>query len=116
MIVELALAVAFSFSRTDGNIRPFHAHIGANGSVVVDGRRTRRLSAARFDHLRRVAIATSFAGLPRRIVCPGVLPDVAARNVTFTAGHKVWAVSARGGCNARFERMYNALAKAAGIS
>lgn len=115
MIAEAAVAIAFTFSRTDGNIRPFHARIAANGDVTVDGARTGHVGSARLAALRRIAAYTSFAGLPAHIACPGVLPDVATRNVTMTSGRKSWSVTTRGGCNARFERMYRALAGAAAI-
>jgi hypothetical protein len=115
VIVEAAVAVAFSFSRTGGNIMPFHARIAASGRLVVDNRPRGTLRSAQLAALRRLLEQQRFATLPARIVCAGVLPDVATRSVATTTRGKRHAVSVRGGCSRRFERVYAALARAAGL-
>ena len=115
MIAEAAVAVAFSFSRTGGNIRPYHARIAASGHVVVDNEVRGRLKSARLAALHRLVEQQRFATLPRRIACAGVLPDVATRSVTTSSQGKTHSVNVRGGCSRRFDRVYAALARAVGL-
>jgi hypothetical protein len=115
VIAEAAVAVAFSFSRTGGNIMPFHARIAASGRVVVDNQPHGTLRSAQLASLRGLFEQQRFATLPARIVCAGVLPDIATRSVTATLHGKGHSVSVRGGCSRRFDRVYAALARAAGL-
>jgi hypothetical protein len=104
-------AQGFSFGRTGGNIRPLEARISATGRVVVDGKQSRTLTQAQVRTLRAVLLRERFSSLPTRIACRA-LPDVATRHVT-AAGK---TVSVHGGCSARFDRVYAALARAAGVA
>ena len=115
MIAEAAIAAAFSFSRFGGNIMPFHARIAASGRVVVDGDPRALLTRAKVAALHRLVDRERFASLPVHVACAGVLPDVATRSVTATSHGKRHSVSVRGGCNRRFELVYGALARAAGL-
>ncbi|MDX6387674.1 MAG: hypothetical protein QOD85_1476 [Gaiellaceae bacterium] len=107
-----AATQGFSFGRSGGNIRPLEARISVTGRVVVDNERRGLLSSARLRALRAVVARERFTALPARIVCKGVLPDIATRHVS-TAGK---VVSVHGGCSARFNHVYDALARAAGIA
>ena len=101
----------FAFGRSGGNIRPLEARISVTGRLVIDNERRGLLSGARLRALRAVIARERFTSLPTRIVCKGVLPDIATRHVS-AAGK---SVSVHGGCSVRFNHVYDALAHAAGI-
>jgi hypothetical protein len=107
-----AVPQGFSFGRSGGNIRPLEVTISAAGRVTVDKERRGVVPQARLRALQRLLEREGFATLPGRIVCKGVLPDVATRHV-FASGK---SVSVRGGCNGRFDRVYAALAHVAGVT
>ena len=113
LVVAAAVAVApsFVFGRAGGNVVPLRAQIYPGGRVVVNGQPGRHLTRARVTALRRYAAAQRFGQLPRRIECPGVLPDIATLYVKVGAAR---AVTEHGSCNRRFDRVYAALAKAVG--
>lgn len=102
----------FAFGRSGGNIRPLEARISVSGRIVVDSEGRGVLSGAQLRALRNVVARERFTALPARIVCRGVLPDIAMRHIS-AAGK---SVSVHGGCSARFNRVYDALAHAAGIA
>jgi hypothetical protein len=102
----------FSFGRSGGNIRPLEVRISATGRVVVGNERRGVLTQARLRALQRVVERERFAALPARIVCTGVLPDIATRHVVASGR----SVTAQGGCSVRFDRVYAALAHAAGVT
>lgn len=105
------MAQGFSFGRSGGNIRPLDARISATGRVVVDGKQSRTLPQAQLRTLRAILVRERFSSLPTRIACRA-LPDVATRHVA-AAGK---TVSVQGGCSPRFDRVYAALARAAGVT
>jgi hypothetical protein len=107
-----ALKQGFSFGRSGGNIRPLEVRISAAGRVVVDKERRGVLTQARLRALQQVVERERFATLPTRIVCKGVLPDIATRHVAASGR----SVSVQGGCSVRFDRVYAALARAAGVT
>jgi hypothetical protein len=107
-----AVRQGFSFGRSGGNIRPLEARISVTGRVVVDAERRGVLTQPQLRALQRVVERERFAALPARIVCKGVLPDVATRHVVASGR----SVSAQGGCSVRFDRVYAALARAAGVT
>jgi hypothetical protein len=107
-----AATQGFSFGRSGGNIRPLEVRISVTGRLVVDNESRGLLSGARLRALRSVVARERFTALPARTVCKGVLPDIATRHV-YAAGK---SVSVHGGCSARFNRVYDALARAAGIA
>jgi hypothetical protein len=113
LVVAAALAAtpSFVFGRAGGNVVPMRAAIYASGRVVVNGQPGRHLTRAKVTALRRYAAAQRFGQLPRRIECPGVLPDIATLYVKVGGAH---TVSEHGSCNRRFDRVYAALAKAVG--
>jgi hypothetical protein len=113
LVVAAAVAVApsFVFGREGGNVVPLHAQIYRGGRVVVDGQPGRRLTRAKVTSLLRLAAAQRFSRLPRRIECPGVLPDIATLYVKVGAARTVFE---HGSCNRRFDRVYTALAQAVG--
>jgi hypothetical protein len=113
LVVAAALAAtpSFIFGRAGGNVVPMRAAIYPSGRVVVNGRPGRRLTRAKVTALRRSAAALGFSKIPRRIECPGVLPDVATLYVKVGAARTAFA---HGSCNRRFDRVYAALAKAVG--
>jgi hypothetical protein len=102
----------YSFGRSGGNIRPLEVRISAAGRVMVDKVRQSTLTQAQLRTLQRVIERERFVSLPAHIVCTGVLPDIAMRHVV-AAGK---SVTARGGCSTRFDRVYAALARAAGVA
>jgi len=104
-------APSFVFGREGGNVVPMRAMIFPGGRVVVNGRPGRRLTRAKVTSLRRYVAAQGFAQIPRRIECPGTLPDVATFYVKVGRAR---TVSEHGSCNRRFDRVYTALAKAVG--
>ena len=110
----LAASPSFVFGREGGNVVPMRAAIYPGGRVVVNGQPGRHLTRAKVTALRRYAAAQGFAQIPRRIECPGVLPDVATLYVRVRSGSRVRTVTEHGGCNKRFNRVYAALAKAVG--
>jgi hypothetical protein len=107
-----AVARGFSFGRSGGNIRPLEVRISAAGRVVVDSERRGVLTQARLRALQRIVERERFVALPARIVCKGVLPDIAIRHVVASGR----TVAAHGGCSARFNRVYAELARAAGVT
>jgi hypothetical protein len=107
----LAVAPSFVFGREGGNVVPLRAQIYPGGRVVVNGQPGRRLTRAKVTALRRYAAAQGFAKVPRRIECPGVLPDIATLYVKVGAARTAFM---HGSCNRRFDRVYAALAKAVG--
>jgi hypothetical protein len=106
----------FAFGRHGGNIKPLEVHIFPSGRVVVNGRLGGLVKRERMAALRRLVEQQRFFVLPAHIVCAGVLPDVATRSASASTHGKVKAVTARGGCNARFDKIYAALARAAGVT
>jgi len=115
VIAEAAVAAAFSFSRHGGNIIPFNARIAASGRVIVDDRARGVLTRTQLVALQRLAVRERFAALPTHITCAAVLPDVATRSITATLHGTRHSVSVHGSCSRRFDRVYAALAKAAGL-
>jgi hypothetical protein len=107
----VAMTPSFVFGREGGNVVPMHAQIYPSGRVLVNGQPGRRLTRAKVTALRRYAAAQGFAKIPRRIECPGVLPDVATLYVKVGAARTAFM---HGSCNRRFDRVYAALAKAVG--
>ena len=107
----VAATPSFVFGREGGNVVPMRAVIYPGGRVVVNGQPGRRLTRAKVIALRRYAAAQGFAKLPRRIECPGVLPDVATLYVKVGRARTAFE---HGSCNRRFDRVYSALAKAVG--
>jgi len=107
----LAASPSFVFGREGGNVVPMHAAIYPGGRVVVNGQPGRHLTRAKMTALRRYAAAKGFAKIPRRIECPGVLPDVATLYVKVGRARTAFE---HGSCNRRFDRIYAALAKAVG--
>jgi len=113
LVVAAALAAtpSFVFGRGGGNVVPLHAAIYPSGRVVVNSAPGRRLTRAKVTALRRYAAAQGFSMIPRRIECPGVLPDVATLYVKVGRARTAYE---HGSCNRRFDRVYAALAKAVG--
>jgi hypothetical protein len=114
LVVAAAVAAAapsFVFGREGGNVVPMRAAIYASGRVVVNGEARRPLTRTKVTALRRLAAAQHFSKLPRRIECPGVLPDIATLYVKVGRARTVFQ---HGSCNRRFNRVYAALAKAVG--
>jgi hypothetical protein len=107
----VAASPSFVFGRAGGNVVPMRAAIYASGRVVVNGAPGRHLTRAKVTALRRYAAAQRFSKLPRRIECPGVLPDIATLYVKVG---RTRTVTEHGSCNRRFDRVYAALAKAVG--
>jgi hypothetical protein len=107
----LAASPSFVFGREGGNVVPMRAAIYPGGRVVVNGQPGRHLTRAKVTALRRYAAAQGFAKIPRRIECPGVLPDVATLYVKVGRSRTVFE---HGSCNRRFDRVYAVLAKAVG--
>ena len=106
---------SFAFGRGGGNIMPLDVRIAASGRVTVDGKSRRTLTQARLQALLRLALAQRFFALPRKIVCPGQLPDFATLYVTVRNGSgAARTVTQRGNCNKRFIRVYAALQSAGG--
>jgi hypothetical protein len=107
-----AVTQGYSFGRSGGNIRPLEVVISGTGRVVVNKERRGVVTQAQLRGIRQVVERQRFAALPARIVCKGLLPDIATRHA-FASGK---SVSVRGGCSARFDRVYAALAHAAGVA
>ena len=106
---------SFAFGREGGNIVPTNVRIAASGRVTVDGKSRRTLTQARLQTLLRLVLAQRFFALPRRIVCPGQLPDFATLYVTVRNGSgAARTVTQRGNCNKRFIRFYAGLQSAVG--
>ena len=101
----------FAFGRTGGNIVPFTVSIDNNGRVRVSGpvavmrKKLTRLEVADLD---RVVATNGFERLKPMNECPDVLPDVAS---TFVRVGPL-RVQVHGGCLARYQHVYNALARA----
>jgi hypothetical protein len=110
-----APARGFAFGRLGGNILPFKVSIGNDGSVKAVGPvsvgRT-HLSRLQIANLNRVAATNAFGSLPANTNCTGALPDAAATFVRI--GPRT--VQVHGSCVARYQRIYNALAKAVKLS
>jgi hypothetical protein len=111
----LAAAPSFTFGTVGGNIRPRTASIARSGKVVVDGAPARTISQEKLSALGRLSRRQDFVSLPATVACPGVLPDIASRYVRVTYGGRTRKVTVHGGCNARFNAVYSALARAAGL-
>jgi hypothetical protein len=98
------------FGITGGNLSGYHVTIQPNGGIRVTGSQRaakRKITPARVRQLRREIRHAHLASLR----CPGVLPDFASHyiglgDLTFTV---------HGGCEARFQRVWNALLQAIGL-
>jgi hypothetical protein len=101
----------FAFGRLGGNIVPFTVAIGNDGSVKATGPvkvgRT-HLTRLQVANLNRIAATNAFGSLPAATNCAGTLPDVAGTFVRI--GPRT--VRVHGVCVPRYQRIYNALAKA----
>ena len=101
----------FAFGRVGGNIIPFTVAIANDGRVQVSGpvqvART-KLTRIEIATLNRVVATNGFERLAPKTECPGTLPDVAA---TFVRVGPL-RVQVHGTCLARYQRVYNALARA----
>ena len=115
MIADAAVTLAFAFTRTGGNIIPFHARIAASGRVDLDGAPHGTVTRRQLASLQALVRQERFAALPARITCAGVLPDIATRSITSVVSGTRHSVSVQGGCNRRFERVYAALLRAARV-
>jgi hypothetical protein len=101
----------FAFGRTGGNIVPFTVSIENNGRVHVSGPvvvMRKKLTRLEVADLNRVVATNGFERLPPMNECPDTLPDVAA---TFVRVGPL-RVQVHGSCLARYQRVYNALARA----
>ena len=99
------------FGVTGGNIAGWSVTIEPRGSVRVrnsHGTSRRQIASAR---ARRLAREIQDAHLADRR-CPGALPDFAARFIRL--GDR--KVTVRGTCEARFERVWSDLVRAAGLT
>ena len=106
---------SFAFGRGGGNIMPLDVRIAASGRVTVDGKPKHTLTQARLQALLRLALSERFFALPRKIICPGQLPDFATLYVTVRNGSgAARTVTQHGNCNKRFIRVYAALQAAVG--
>jgi hypothetical protein len=109
---------SFAIGRTGGNIAPFTVTIAADGAVSATGpaRFSRhRVSAATLAGLLAVADRQDFFTLPRLIRCRKTLPDFASQLVTVKTAAGTRTVVRHGGCSARFNAVYRALATAVGL-
>lgn len=98
------------FGLTGGNIVGYTVSIAAGGRVSIRGRSAigrRMLAVSRVSRLGREIKA---AHLARSRVCPGSIPDVAARFIR--AGGRTFTL--RGACEPRFQRVWSALLDAVG--
>ncbi|HEX3225041.1 MAG TPA: hypothetical protein VHQ89_03000 [Gaiellaceae bacterium] len=101
----------FAFGRTGGNILPFTVSIENNGSVHVTGPvavMRKKLTRLEVADLNRVVATNGFERLRPMNQCPDALPDVAS---TFVRVGPL-RVQVHGSCLARYQHVYNALAKA----
>jgi len=110
----------FAFGRSGGNIAPFRVEIHADGTLHHSGavrlaRPADPVSKQRLDALLRLARTQSFWSLPRVIRCAGSLPDYAYLFVTVGTATSTRTVKVRGGCRARFARVFAGLEAAAGV-
>lgn len=110
---------SFAFGRTGGNIAPYTVTISNFGAVRASG--PVRLKATAVGIATRATLAgllrkTRFSSLPANIRCRGTLPDTAAHYVTVTAGGISHTVVVHGNCSNRFTTLFNALARAVGIT
>jgi hypothetical protein len=101
----------FAFGRTGGNIIPFTVSIDNDGRVHVSGPvavMRKKLSRIEVATLNRVVATNGFERLAPMTQCPDTLPDVAA---TFVRVGPL-RVQVHGSCLVRYQRVYNALARA----
>ena len=110
----------FAFGRSGGNIAPFRVEIHADGTLhrsgaVRLGHPAARVSTQRLASLLGLARTQSFWSLPRVIQCAGSLPDFAYLFVTIGTATSTHTVKVRGGCRARFARVFAGLEAAAGV-
>jgi hypothetical protein len=100
----------FAFGRTGGNILPFTVSIENDGRVHVSGPvavMRKRLTRIEVANLNRVVATNGFERLKPMNECPNVLPDIAA---TFVRVGPL-RVEVHGSCLARYQHVYNALAR-----
>jgi hypothetical protein len=101
----------FAFGRTGGNIIPFTVTIENDGRVHVSGPvvvMRKKLTRIEVANLNRVVATNGFERLRPVNECPNTLPDVAA---TFVRVGPL-RVQVHGSCLARYQHVYNALARA----
>lgn len=105
----------FAFGRLGGNIVPFTISVGNDGRVRASGPVSvgkKRLTELDVANLNRVATTNRFSSLPAVTSCPGTLPDVAATFVRV--GPRT--VRVHGTCLARYQHVWDALARAVKIT
>jgi hypothetical protein len=114
-------SAGFTFGRSGGNIAPFRVVIARNGRVTSQGPVTlanahHAVSADALRGMLKLAQAEGFFSLPRTVLCPRTLPDVASFFVTVSRSTGTKTVTVHGGCRARFNEVYAVLSAVAGIT
>jgi hypothetical protein len=117
-MVELAAAAllsvpqtGFAFGRSGGNIMPFRISIAVDGTISATGASPPhgvKLTKLELATLNRVVYETNFVALPKIVSCRQTLPDVATEFIRV--GSRTTHV--HGGCIARFNRLWAAMARA----
>jgi hypothetical protein len=98
------------FGTTGGNLIGYHVTIQPNGGVRVRGEgwtARRQIRPARVRQLRREIQHAHLA----TTLCPGSLPDFASKFIRFSGR----TVQVRGGCEQRFQRVFDALVSAVAL-
>jgi hypothetical protein len=105
-----AATTGIAFGRMGGSIRPFTVTVAADGTVHATGPvDTKPVSKQQLARLDRLAASIRFTTLAAATNCTGTNPDVAATFIRI--GHKT--VRVHGTCLAGYQRLWNALNRAA---
>jgi hypothetical protein len=108
-----AATTGIAFGRMGGNIRPFTVSIAADGTVRATGPvDTKPVSKPQLARLERLAASVRFTKLAAATNCTGTNPDVAATFIRV--GRRT--VRVHGSCLAGYQRLWNALNRAAVVS
>ena len=110
----------YAFGRVGGNIAPYTVDVHLDGTLSSSGpvrlaNPSKSVPAATLRRLGLLVRSTGFSSLPARTTCAGALPDFAASFVTVKTGSTSKRVLVRGDCRPGFQRLYRALAAAAGV-
>ncbi len=113
-------ATGFQFGQKGGNIRPWTVTITSDGSVAATGINVRdsqlQFAGSALTGLNKLVVAEKLNTFPKTTLCPGVLPDVASRFITFQSAGQNRTVTVHGTCKGAFNQMFAVLYAVADVT
>lgn len=109
----------FVFGRHGGTIKPFSVTIAAGGRVSVSGTVTRLaaviVAQPTLAGLGKLATAEGFWSMPLRTRCDPEIGGIAGFFIRIRMGGRDRTVEVVGGCNSRFDELFETLKAVAAV-